>query len=236
MKLLGGSLGAALFLFQINKQYADVRRADPGNPPRLTYGNRPDGAELFLGLQPQTGDGAIVHVLGDFPGFLPLEFRHLLFLPGQVSRVFQLNFHFLRHGLRKLRPLPVKGGDVLVAHLGAAQQVRKPRGIGHRGRIPGGEHFVQRLASLPAAVTEEVEIQVKYAGYLARQEKQVAEFRKEEARLLPPDMDYTSIQGLRLEARQKLQDIRPVSLGQAGRISGVSPADIAVLMIYLENN
>ncbi len=89
---------------------------------------------------------------------------------------------------------------------------------------------------LPAAVTEEVEIQVKYAGYLARQEKQVAEFRKEEARLLPPDMDYTSIQGLRLEARQKLQDIRPVSLGQAGRISGVSPADIAVLMIYLENN
>ncbi len=55
-----------------------------------------------------------------------------------------------------------------------------------------------------------------------------------EARLLPPDMDYTSIQGLRLEARQKLQDIRPVSLGQASRISGVSPADIAVLMIYLE--
>ena len=83
-------------------------------------------------------------------------------------------------------------------------------------------------------MTEEVEIQVKYAGYLARQEKQVAEFRKEEARLLPPDMDYTSIQGLRLEARQKLQDIRPVSLGQASRISGVSPADIAVLMIYLE--
>lgn len=52
MKLLGGSLGAAPFLFQIDKQYADVCRADPGNPPRLTYGNRPDGAELFLGLQP----------------------------------------------------------------------------------------------------------------------------------------------------------------------------------------
>ena len=96
--------------------------------------------------------------------------------------------------------------------------------------------FDRSRPPLPAAVTEEVEIQVKYAGYLARQEKQVAEFRKEEARLLPPDMDYTSIQGLRLEARQKLQDIRPVSLGQAGRISGVSPADIAVLMIYLENN
>ncbi|MBR2937787.1 MAG: tRNA uridine-5-carboxymethylaminomethyl(34) synthesis enzyme MnmG [Oscillospiraceae bacterium] len=89
---------------------------------------------------------------------------------------------------------------------------------------------------LPAAVTEEVEIQVKYAGYLARQEKQVAEFKKEEARLLPADLNYEAIAGLRLEARQKLSDIRPVSIGQASRISGVSPADIAVLLIYLEQN
>ena len=87
---------------------------------------------------------------------------------------------------------------------------------------------------LPAAVTEEVEIQIKYAGYLARQEKQVAEFKKEESRLLPADIDYDSIAGLRLEARQKLTEIRPMSLGQAGRISGVSPADIAVLLIWLE--
>ena len=88
--------------------------------------------------------------------------------------------------------------------------------------------------ALPAAVTEEVEIQIKYAGYLARQEKQVAEFKKEESRLLPPDIDYDSIAGLRLEARQKLSEIRPMSIGQAGRISGVSPADIAVLLIWLE--
>ena len=87
---------------------------------------------------------------------------------------------------------------------------------------------------LPAAVTEEVEIQIKYAGYLARQEKQVAEFKKEESRLLPADIDYDSIAGLRLEARQKLSEIRPMSLGQAGRISGVSPADIAVLLIWME--
>ena len=87
---------------------------------------------------------------------------------------------------------------------------------------------------LPAAVTDEVQIQLKYAGYLARQEKQVESFKKEEARLLPPDMDYDAISGLRLEARQKLSQIRPVSIGQAGRISGVSPADIAVLLIYLE--
>ena len=89
---------------------------------------------------------------------------------------------------------------------------------------------------LPQAVTEEVEIQVKYAGYLARQEKQVDEFKKEESRLLPADMDYETIGGLRLEARQKLSEIRPVSIGQAGRISGVSPADIAVLLIWLEQN
>ena len=96
--------------------------------------------------------------------------------------------------------------------------------------------FDTNRPELTAAVTEEVEIQVKYAGYLARQEKQVADFKKEEARILPPDLNYEAIAGLRLEARQKLQQIRPVSLGQAGRISGVSPADIAVLLIYLEQN
>ena len=89
---------------------------------------------------------------------------------------------------------------------------------------------------LPQAVTEEVEIQVKYAGYLARQEKQVAEFKKEESRLLPADLDYSAIAGLRLEAREKLQQIRPMSIGQASRISGVSPADVAVLLIWLEQN
>ena len=87
---------------------------------------------------------------------------------------------------------------------------------------------------LPAAVTDEVEIQIKYAGYLARQEKQVAEFKKEESRRLPEGIDYNSITGLRLEARQKLSEIRPMSIGQAGRISGVSPSDIAVLLIWLE--
>ena len=87
---------------------------------------------------------------------------------------------------------------------------------------------------LPAAVTEEVEIQLKYAGYLSRQLKQVEEFKKEESRRLPEDIDYDSIAGLRLEAREKLQQIRPMSIGQAGRISGVSPADIAVLLIWLE--
>ncbi len=96
--------------------------------------------------------------------------------------------------------------------------------------------FDDRRPILPLAVTEEVQIQVKYAGYLSRQEKQVEAFKKEESRLLPDGIDYDSISGLRLEARQKLSQIRPVSIGQAGRISGVSPADIAVLLIYLGQN
>ena len=79
-----------------------------------------------------------------------------------------------------------------------------------------------------------MEISVKYAGYIQRQQKQVEDFRKMERRRLPPDLDYSAIQGLRLEAREKLASVRPLDLGQASRISGVSPADIAALMIALE--
>ena len=96
--------------------------------------------------------------------------------------------------------------------------------------------FDTQRPELPDSVTQAVEIQIKYAGYLLRQTKQVEDFKKEEARLLPENIDYEAIAGLRLEARQKLSEIRPVSIGQAGRISGVSPADIAVLLIFLEQN
>ena len=96
--------------------------------------------------------------------------------------------------------------------------------------------FDENRPALPPVVTEEVEIQVKYAGYLSRQEKQVEAFRKEESRMLPAELDYNAITGLRLEARDKLSAVRPMSVGQAGRISGVSPSDIAVLLIWLEQN
>ncbi len=95
--------------------------------------------------------------------------------------------------------------------------------------------FDKTRPALPAAVTSQVEIRIKYEGYLARQEQQIAEFAREEERLLPTDIDYDAIGGLRLEARQKLSQIRPRSVGQASRISGVSPADIAVLLIRLEH-
>ena len=117
---------------------------------------------------------------------------------------------------------PVKGSARL------ADLLRRPQ-IGY-GDLAA---FDPERPELPKAVTDEVEIQVKYAGYLARQEKQVEQFRQEESRLLPDDLDYATIPGLRLEAREKLQRVRPVSIGQAGRISGVSPADVAVLLIYL---
>ena len=87
---------------------------------------------------------------------------------------------------------------------------------------------------LPPEVREQVEISVKYEGYIRRQQKQVEDFQKMESHKLPPDLEYSSIQGLRLEAREKLNAVRPLDLGQASRISGVSPADVAALMIYLE--
>lgn len=83
-------------------------------------------------------------------------------------------------------------------------------------------------------ITEQIEIQVKYEGYIQRQKKQVEDFKKIESRKLPPDLDYQEIQGLRLEAREKLDAVKPLDFGQASRISGVSPADLTALMIYLE--
>lgn len=89
-------------------------------------------------------------------------------------------------------------------------------------------------SNLPVDVQEQVEIQVKYEGYIKKQLSQVEKFVKLENRRLPENIDYSLIQGLRKEAQQKLNKIKPSSIGQASRISGVSPADISVLLIYLE--
>ena len=87
---------------------------------------------------------------------------------------------------------------------------------------------------LPLEVTEQVEIAIKYDGYIRRQLKQVEQFQKLEQKRIPEDLNYEEIGSLRLEAVQKLKLCKPVSIGQASRISGVSPADIAVLLVYLE--
>ena len=86
---------------------------------------------------------------------------------------------------------------------------------------------------LPWDVEEQVNINIKYEGYIRRQMKQVEQFKKLENRKIPEDIDYDQIQSLRIEAKQKLTEIRPASIGQASRISGVSPADISVLLVYL---
>ena len=94
--------------------------------------------------------------------------------------------------------------------------------------------FDPERPELDRLVTEQVEIQLKYRGYIERQMRQVEEFQRMESHRLPADLDYDQLAGLRLEAREKLKAIRPLNLGQASRISGVSPADVAALMIHLE--
>ena len=162
-------------------------------------------------------------------------------VPPQRLRQVEEKYEAIRREMNRLESNGVPASDSLNAMLEAkgstpvansarlADLLRRPN-ISYEDLAP----FDPNRPALSAAVTEEVEIQMKYAGYLARQEKQVAEFKKEESRLLPADIDYSTIAGLRLEARDKLSAIRPMSIGQAGRISGVSPADIAVLLIWME--
>ena len=90
--------------------------------------------------------------------------------------------------------------------------------------------------ALPEEVTEQVEIELKYSGYIERQQRQVEQFKKTESRRIPEDLNYDDVPSLRIEARQKLKKIRPENIGQASRISGVSPADISVLLVYLKQN
>lgn len=88
--------------------------------------------------------------------------------------------------------------------------------------------------SLPKEVIEQVEIEIKYEGYIERQLRQVEQFKKIEKKKIPENLNYDDVPSLRIEARQKLKLLRPLSVGQASRISGVSPADISVLLVFLE--
>ena len=127
--------------------------------------------------------------------------------------------------------LAAKGSSPVESSVRLAELVRRPE-LGYKEIAP----FDPERPALPAAVGEQVEIQLKYAGYIARQQKQVEEFQKAENRRLPENIDYAAIPALKEEAREKLSRIRPVSVGQASRISGVSPADLAVLLVWLEQN
>jgi len=96
------------------------------------------------------------------------------------------------------------------------------------------KEYFNAFAGYSYDTLETVETTIKYEGYLKKEKENILKAKKLEEKLLPDDIDYNSIYGLRLEARQKLSQIRPLNLGQAGRISGVSPADVSVLMVYLK--
>ena len=127
--------------------------------------------------------------------------------------------------------LEARGTAPVASGVSLADLIRRPQ-LSYADLAP----FDPERPSLPRAVAGSAEINLKYEGYIRRQLNQVEEFSRMEGHALPPDLDYDAIVGLRLEAREKLKKIRPENLGQAGRISGVSPADLAVLMIWLEKN
>ncbi len=124
--------------------------------------------------------------------------------------------------------LAARGQPPVTTGVSLASLIRRPQ-LDYDGTAP----FDPDRPEFPRAVRKEVEIELKYAGYIEKQMRQIREFRRLEEKKLPPDIDYGAIQGLRLEAREKLSRIRPDNLGQASRISGVSPADAAALMVYL---
>lgn len=125
--------------------------------------------------------------------------------------------------LEKYGSTPLKNGISL------ADLIRRPE-LTYDIVVP----FDKKRPELPDDVREQVNINIKYDGYIKRQLKQVEGFKKLETKKLPEDMDYDAISGLRIEAKQKLKEYRPVSVGQASRIAGVSPADISVLLVYME--
>ena len=126
--------------------------------------------------------------------------------------------------------LEEKGSTPVATGFSVADLIRRPQ-ISYADTAP----FDEARPQLSKAIRAQVEISLKYEGYIKRQLKQVEEFTRLEERALPADIDYDAVTGLRLEAREKLKKIRPENFGQAGRISGVSPADISVLMIYVES-
>lgn len=147
------------------------------------------------------------------------------FIKDEMKRAAQTTIH-VSENLQKLlvsrETAPMNKGMKLI------ELIKRPQ-ISYDDLAP----FDTERPDLPPEIFEQVEIELKYEGYIKRQQAQINEMRRLEVKLLPKDIDYNAIDGLRLEAREKLSKIRPHSVGQASRISGVSPSDISVLLIYL---
>ena len=121
----------------------------------------------------------------------------------------------------------------LTSGINLAELIRRPE-LSYEKLAPVDKDRPVFPGWLGEEVQEQVNINIKYKGYIERQKRQVEQFRKMESRKIPEDIDYDQVKSLRLEALQKLKAYRPVSVGQASRISGVSPADISVLLVYME--
>lgn len=155
-------------------------------------------------------------------------------------RKFQEKQKMIREEIQRLKEKTVPPSDKVISYLDKYGNARITSGIKLYDLLKRPEieyaslrEIDEDMPHLPLAIAEEVAISVKYEGYIQKQLQQIEQFKKMEQRMIPDDIQYESITGLRLEARQKLSKHRPRSLGQASRISGVSPADVSVLMIYL---
>ena len=126
------------------------------------------------------------------------------------------------------------GSTQLASGTSLAELIRRPE-LSYRSLKEIDEKRPEIPEELKEDVIDQVDIFIKYEGYISRQKRQVEQFRKLESKKIPEDIDYDSIKSLRIEAVQKLKEYRPVSVGQASRISGVSPADISVLLVYMGN-
>ena len=157
-------------------------------------------------------------------------YQKLLEKEAAIAREIERTEHATIGGNPKVQKLlEEKGSTLLKSGTTIAELIRRPE-LTYEDLAP----IDKERPELPWDVKEQVEINLKYEGYIKRQMKQVEQFKKLEAKKIPEDLDYEKVGSLRIEARQKLEEYRPVSIGQASRISGVSPADISVLLVYLE--
>ena len=189
-------------------------------------------AEYRLLLRQDNADQRLTAIGHDIGLIDDVRYQHLLqkevLIYREIERVSHVN---IGAGPKTQKLLEACGSTPLKTAATLAELIRRPE-LTYKMLADIDEE----RQNLPDEVTNQVEISIKYDGYIKRQLSQVEKFKKLENKILPDDICYSEIHGLRIEAQQKLDKIKPVSIGQASRISGVTPADISVLLIYLSQN